>query len=151
MKQSTHWEQAAGGNSAGLWLAVALFLLSPGVACPQGDVRHEVAVEENVLADEAAPAHTADTVTPADETTRKRRALAGLAAVGGIAILGVAIIAATMVWARRLRRLARNMGPPQKTIGNDFWFLKPPKPVANDSPIANKHRPPREEKRDEPE
>ena len=83
---------------------------------------------------------TATAVDPADKTMgskipvpaefqkeKKRKAFAGLAALSAIAILGVGAIAATMVWARRLRRLARDKGPHQTTIGNDFWFFKPPK------------------------
>ena len=61
----------------------------------------------------------------------------------------VSVIAATMMWAKRLRRLARAQGPAQKTVGNDFWFLKPPKPIASDKEIPGSHRPPLGEKRDE--
>ncbi len=78
---------------------------------------------------------------------KKRKAFAGLAALGGIAILGVGIIAATMMWATRLRRLARIEGPSQKTVGNDFWFLKPPKPIASESEILDRRRPPYTENR----
>lgn len=64
-----------------------------------------------------------------------------LGAIVGIAIFGIGGIAATMIWATRLRRLARDMGPHQRTAGNDFWFLKPPKPNAADTDIASSHRP----------
>jgi len=80
---------------------------------------------------------------------KKRKASIALLAVGGIAILGVGVIAATMIWARRLRRLARNSGPPQRTAGNDFWFLKPPKLSASNSLIEKKNRPPQGDQRDE--
>jgi hypothetical protein len=76
------------------------------------------------------------------DAEKMKKATALLAAVGGIAILGVGVIAATMLGAKHLRRLARNPGPPQKTAGNDFWFLKPPKPIASDTDIADSHRPP---------
>ncbi|HEY0983396.1 hypothetical protein [Schlesneria sp.] len=80
---------------------------------------------------------------------KKRKASIALAAVGGIAILGVGIIAATMVWARRLRRLARNVGPPQRTICDDFWFLKPAKPTVTESPIDDPDRNRRGDQRDD--
>ncbi len=64
------------------------------------------------------------------------------AAVSGIAIFGIGAIAVTMLWARHLRRLARDLGPPQKTAGNDFWFLKPPKPLAGESELSDQHQPP---------
>ena len=66
---------------------------------------------------------------------RRRKASAGLAAVAAIAILGIGVMAATMIWAKRLRRLARDPGVPQKTAGNDFWFLKPPKSIAKPEEI----------------
>ena len=81
---------------------------------------------------------------------KKRKAIAGLAAVSGIAILGVGVIAATMMWAKRLRRLARDSGPSQTTLGNDFWFLKPPKNVFDEPERSNGHRPPSGERGDKP-
>lgn len=68
---------------------------------------------------------------------KRRRASVALLAVGGIAIVGVGIIAGTMIWARRLRRLARDHGPRQRTMGNDFWFLKPRKLAAPGSRADN--------------
>jgi hypothetical protein len=61
-----------------------------------------------------------------DEKKRKK-VVATLAAIAGVAVFGVGAIAVTMVWARRLRRMARDPGPRQTTVGNDFWFLKPEK------------------------
>ena len=104
-------------------------------------------------ADAEDPIHTAE--DDLRNLEKKRKAFAGLAALGGIAILGVGIIAATMMWATRLRRLARIDGPCQKTVGNDFWFLKPPKPIASESELSDRRRPPytgnrnRERPRDE--
>ena len=92
------------------------------------------------------PIHTAE--DDLRNLEKKRKAFAGLAALGGIAILGVGIIAATMMWATRLRRLARIDGPPQKTVGNDFWFLKPPKPIASERELSDRRRPPDTENRD---
>jgi hypothetical protein len=106
------------------------------------------------LIDNSPPDHRAtpaddDSVVSAVDIEKKRKAIIGLAAVGAIAILGVGVIAATMIWARRLRRLAKLSGPAQKTVGNDFWFLKPSKPIARETEISNSHRPPLGEKRDE--
>lgn len=97
-------------------------------------------------ADAEDPIHTAEDDLRNRE--KKRKAFAGLAALGGIAILGVGIIAATMMWATRLRRLARIDGPSQKTVGNDFWFLKPPKPIASERELSDRRRPPYTENRD---
>ena len=97
-------------------------------------------------ADAEDPIHTAEEDSRNQE--KKRKAFAGLAALGGIAILGVGIIAATMMWATRLRRLARIDGPSQKTVGNDFWFLKPPKPIASERELSDRRRPPYTENRD---
>ncbi len=91
-------------------------------------------------ADTEDPIHTAE--DDLRNLEKKRKAFAGLAALGGIAILGVGIIAATMMWATRLRRLARIDGPSQKTVGNDFWFLKPPKPIASERELSDRRRPP---------
>jgi hypothetical protein len=66
---------------------------------------------------------------------KKKKASAGMAAIGAIVILGIGAIAVTMIWARRLRRMARDPGPAQTTLGNDFWFLKPSKVVAADSKL----------------
>lgn|GEM_PF-2627258 len=65
-----------------------------------------------------------------------------LSAVGGIAVFGIGAIAVTMLWARRLRRIARDPGPPQTTVGNDFWFLKPPKPIVSESDTTDSRRSP---------
>lgn len=86
----------------------------------------------NILLDDKAINDAIADSPSAVDAERRRKASAGLAAVGAIAILGVGIIAATMMWAKRLRRLARDPGPIQKTAGNDFWFLKPPKSIAED-------------------
>lgn len=89
-----------------------------------------------------------DAVAPVSPDNRKKASeerakirTAGLAAIAGIAILGVGSIAITMVWARRLRRLARDPGPPQTTEGNDFWFLKPRKPDFSAKQLSETQRP----------
>ena len=91
------------------------------------------------------PEKKLDTVHPAEAKIgieKRKKVVVGLAAIGGIAIFGIGGIAITMLWARRLRRLARELGPPQKTAGNDFWFLKPPKPTVAEAEIVDSHRPP---------
>ena len=112
----------------------------PQVAIDQGPAGQSINPEDAVK-----PPPSTEITT--DE--KKRKASIALLAVGGIAILGVGSIAATMIWARRLRRLARKSGPPQRTAGNDFWFLKPPKALDSKSQIENQHRSPQGDRRDE--
>jgi len=88
-----------------------------------------------------------------DEAVRKQEKrstalFAALIAVAGIAVLGVGAIAMNMLWARRLRRLARDPGPRQTTVGNDFWFLKPPKPPVDPDDPSNRQPPPASETRE---
>jgi hypothetical protein len=58
---------------------------------------------------------------------KQRRAMAGLMALCGILVGGLGFVALVMIWGARLRRMARRELPPQKTLQNDLWFLKPPK------------------------
>lgn len=88
------------------------------------------------LADDpsAPPAHAAeDRLSRLEQQARRREALAGLAALVGIVLVGLALIAWIMAWAARLRRW--NRPPPATTAWKqEFWFLKPPKPPVSDSP-----------------
>lgn len=62
---------------------------------------------------------------------RQARVTAGLAAVAGIAIVGVGLGAGIMLWGARLRR--RNRQPLAPTGRQDaFWFLRPSKAVPSD-------------------
>jgi hypothetical protein len=135
-------------RSAAIWVLLTAFALIPAVVIAQDHASSPVAQESSQPNTCSTQPAGSDAEVPMTAAERKRKAVAGLAAVGGIAILGFGVIAVTMVGARRLRRLARDMGPAQKTQGNDFWFLKPPKPVANHE-ISSTHRPPLDEKRDE--
>ena len=122
-----------------------------GIATAQEEVEQPVETEKTLLDDRS---NLPELTVPSDESStidaeKKRKATIGLAAVGAIAILGVSVIAMTMIWARRLRRLARDSGPIQKTAGNDFWFLKPPKPNATDTEISTIRRPLLGEMRDD--
>lgn len=76
-----------------------------------------------------------------DSKEKLEKATIALSAVVGIAILGVGAIAGVMLGAKYLRRIARDAGPPQRTVGNDFWFLKPPKPHPTDDEHMETHRP----------
>ena len=151
MKSTTNRTWRASHLSAGTWVILAGFSLIPMIVSAADPIESTVAVEKD--SSEKATDDPGGSSSPLSvlEAEKKRKALAGLAAVGAIAILGVGVIAATMMWARRLRRLARDFGPPQKTLGNDFWFLKPPKPIATESEISTTHRPPLGEKRVEQE
>ncbi len=122
---------------------LAICTLMVGFAYAQEDTDRPVETETTLLDDKA---DSPELTSSSDESSKtdaekKRKATVGLAAVGAIAILGVSVIAMTMIWARRLRRLARDSGPIQKTAGNDFWFLKPPKPNATDTEISTIRRP----------
>jgi hypothetical protein len=66
------------------------------------------------------------------DESRLRSVLAGLAALVGIAVVGLALIAGIVVWAARLRRLNR-LPPVTKTAANEFWFLRPPKPPVSET------------------
>ena len=139
----TTWVQA-------LVILVVCTLMAETVTAQDG-VDRPVDVETTLLNDKSI---NLEPVLPADpdsaiDVEKKRKATIGLAAVGAIAILGVSVIAMTMIWARRLRRLARDSGPVQKTAGHDFWFLKPPKPIASETEISTVHRPLLGEQRDD--
>lgn len=88
-----------------------------------------------------------------EEDKEKREKVAILmGAIGGIAILGIGAIAILMIWARHIRRLARDQGAVQRTEGNDFWFLKPPKPMVSSSNVGEPAQPnpfPSDEKKPE--
>lgn len=61
-----------------------------------------------------------------DKKERRVKATAGLMAVAGIAIVGIAFAAIIILWAGRLRRLVRE---PSRATGRQdpFWFLRPEK------------------------
>lgn len=81
--------------------------------------------------------HAAEPAKPAaetdDETEKHQRALIGLMALCGILIGGLGFLAVVMIWGARLRRMARRELPPQKTLQNELWFLKPPKASGQES------------------
>lgn len=68
------------------------------------------------------------TEEPADNSIEdgraRRRAMAGLAAVAGIAIVGISLMALIIIWGRRLRRLNRQPLP-ASPLKDELWFLKP--------------------------
>lgn len=61
------------------------------------------------------------------EKERETRITAGLAAVAGIATVGIGLIAVTLIWGARLRRQNR-MGLPTASAPAENWFLKHPRP-----------------------
>ncbi|HUQ71137.1 MAG TPA: hypothetical protein VM165_16540 [Planctomycetaceae bacterium] len=89
-----------------------------------------------VLIDDVTPAVT-EPVPPeklAENPEKRLRAMAGLAALAGIAIVGVALLALIIIWGRRLRRINRQ-DLPEAPLKDELWFLKPPKtPPAESSP-----------------
>lgn len=112
------------------WIVLACFLILVGTS-PAQDAMDPLPAKPAVENGQTADAQ--DPEVPPVVAEKRKKASAGFAAVAGIAILGIGAIAFTMIWARRLRRLARDPGPAQKTVGNDFWFLKPPKAMTADS------------------
>ena len=151
MKRHSSWIARSEMTWGRVWAVLAIITLIGGIAAAQEDVDRSPEPEMTLLNDKAIDP---DLVVPSDASSttnseKKRKATAGLAAVGAIAILGVSVIAMTMIWARRLRRLARASGPVQKTAGNDFWFLKPPKPNASETEISSLRRPLLGEQRDD--
>lgn len=63
------------------------------------------------------------------EKERETRITAGLAAVAGIATVGIGLIAVTLIWGARLRRQNR-LGLPTASPPSENWFLKRPRPEA---------------------
>ena len=79
---------------------------------------------------------------PTRPTEKQIRAYSGLAALAGIVIAGLALVALTILWAGRLRRQLRRPLPECDAPGRDFWFLKPPKPTVTQSSLPDAHQPP---------
>ncbi len=79
---------------------------------------------------EAAPivAEAEHSLNDARAADKQRKAMAALLALCGILIGGLMFVAVVMIWGARLRRQARRELPPQNTLQNTLWFLKPPKP-----------------------
>jgi hypothetical protein len=69
----------------------------------------------------------------APDPEKQRRAMAGLAAIAGIAIVGIGLLAITILWGARLRRLNRKPLP-KAALKDEFWFLKPPKGSVESAP-----------------
>jgi hypothetical protein len=58
-----------------------------------------------------------------DEARRQAKDL-GIVLLGGILIIGTALVAFVMIWGHRIRRTAREPLPPVSRL-NELWFLKP--------------------------
>ena len=107
------------------------------------DANSQTTGQVEVVTDEppSTPLDSDASAKPKVVTEKMKKVTILLSAIIGIVIFGVGGIAVMMLWARRIRRLARDPGPVQKTVGNDFWFLKPPKPTVSDSNVLDGHRP----------
>lgn len=121
-------------------VVVSWFVLAPMIAAQEPLAPPaKVAKSDEPVVDE-----TPETPKQIDvERKQQKRSItlfATIMAGGGIGVLIIGAIAMNTMWARRLRRLARDPGPRQTTVGNDFWFLKPPKQTAN--PEDPSHRQP---------
>ncbi|MGD9855040.1 MAG: hypothetical protein AB7U20_08820 [Planctomycetaceae bacterium] len=94
--------------------------------------------ESTRTAEESAPADAVGAKkTPADEQKRQNLATILLLLLVGVCLIGAALITGTMVWAAKLRRLARGLhsGPTQQDA---LWYLKKP-PPADPEPPAGIH------------
>lgn len=87
----------------------------------------------------AAPTPAEADAKKAIEKEKRTRAYAGLMALVGIVVTGLAVVAVVMLWARRLRRINR-MAPTRTVVKDELWFLQPSRP-GNQLPNRN---PPRE-------
>ena len=117
------------GRSVRNWFLFSGLSLIPLMSVAQDELRPMV--QQNDCDQQTAPAEN-EPVVPAVDLEKRQKAIAGLAAVGAIAILGVSVIAATMMWAKRLRRLARAQGRAGRRQyhrggtthgGRGFWSL----------------------------
>lgn len=89
-----------------------------------------------------APETTPEPLVKPDEQERRVKLTAGLAALAGIAILGIVLAAVIIIWAGRLRRLVRE--PTTPTGKQDpFWFLRPGKLP----PLTSTENPPEDDER----
>ena len=107
------------------------------------DAITQTTAQTDFVSDEppSTPLDSDASTKPKVDTEKMKKVTILMSAITGIFIFGVGGIAVMMLWARHLRRLARDPGPVQKTVGNDFWFLKPPKPAVSDSNVLDGHRP----------
>jgi hypothetical protein len=101
---------------------MAALMFGPAVAA-QGDPLSEAV--------EPPGANGLNPVNDAAQREKERRVLAGMAAIAGIVIAGVALITLIILWAGRLRRLSRQPLP-SSNVRNEFWFLRPPKPPVSE-------------------
>lgn len=77
---------------------------------------------------------------PHDTEARERARQLGVVMLGGIVIIGIALLAFVLIWGNRVRRTAREPLPPVARV-NEMWFLKPPKKQGPDDVIAEQPRP----------
>ena len=123
------------------WIASVLSVAVAQETPP--DANSQTTGQVEVVTDEppSTPPDSDASTKPKVDTEKMKKVTILMSAITGIFIFGVGGIAVMMLWARHLRRLARDPGPVQKTVGNDFWFLKPPKPAVSDSNVLDGHRP----------
>lgn len=107
-------------------------------------------IETSILAEELAesPATTAgdqiqsgETAAkfpagdPEDSEDRRRARQLGVVMLGGIVILGIALLAFVLIWGNRVRRTAR--APlPHVADRNELWYLKPARKEENNRGTA---------------
>jgi len=90
-----------------------------------------VSADDATPADSPAPAAVDEPAAPDDTPEEQRRqnlATILFMLLGGVCIVGIALIAGTMIWGAKLRRLARvpESGP---TRQDELWYLKKPPPT----------------------
>ena len=101
-----------------LLLTAMLCMLGPQTVCAQPSAEPE-------------PVEFAHSDAPGDgEEMREKRkrasATAGILALFGVALAGIAMLAFVIIWGRRLRRISHQPYPEVRRT-DDLWFLKPEK------------------------
>ena len=112
---------------------LVVFLVLGGL-CAERPLHSQATAAEPPVVTSAHEAEKDAPPTSAGPKEKKVKAYAGLFALAGIVIVGLFLLAFTVLWASRLRRQLRRPLPASDPPERDFWFLKPPKdPVQNSS------------------
>lgn len=90
----------------------------------------------------STPANAGENKPAPPKNRPQVKAYIALAALAGILIVGVALVALILLWGARLRRQLRRPLPECEIPERNFWFLKPPKPKASDAMLSDTHIPP---------
>lgn len=118
-------------------LSMALFMLSMASFGIAADDLPSTSVEKTDVASRSGNGVVEHETGSTTEPARKPRqdvVTAALLVIGGIAAVGLFLMALTIFWGGRLRRLARRPLPEQSPI-DELWYLKPSKQRPGDASI----------------